>query len=337
MTKIWWKFILLFLLLLSIAIIGSNINTLPYYWGNKQINTKMEYLVETKKDPNIYFLGSSLTYRHVMPTVFDSITNKGVSFNLGGDGIFAPQTFHLIENLIKEDSSIDYIFLELNDIDKIGRRFGNIRTKYYLNPRWLFVVAQFLIHDDIAIEKKITTINTYFRSYFQKLYWIQMRKNLLSHLAGTNTLHPVTLGKQRDGFYPLLERLSKKNENQYNFESHLERIRNQFIDAYTKDGNKSGSNLFLLEKLIYYKDLLKEKDIKLIFIINPSPFQISKPARMVNLFAQLPEGHKIDLANPKIHADLYLYKYRWDSGHLNEIGAKIYTERLSKSFNLLVN
>ena len=56
-------------------------------------------------------------------------------------------------------------------------------------------------------------------------------------------------------------------------------------------------------------------------------------ADMVALFYSLPETNRIDLANPFEHPEFYQLENRWDEGHLNDAGAKIYTQKLATAFS----
>jgi hypothetical protein len=63
---------------------------MPFYWGDSTQTVKYEYYKKNAEAFNAVYLGGSLEYRHIDPTIIDSMAKKnGIdfrSFNLGIDG-----------------------------------------------------------------------------------------------------------------------------------------------------------------------------------------------------------------------------------------------------------
>lgn len=338
MLKLIFKFLGLFVILIFIGELGWKATDLPYYWGNVQLNTKLEYLKEKKIDPDNYFIGSSVTFRHVIPTIFDSLSYNdiGYSFNLGCDGIFAPQTTFLLEHLMEEDTSIKHLFIELNSYDYFGQNFRTTRSKYYFNSKYLADFYQYISASSISITNKLGISGMYLYTYFEKIGGLGMRNKFLTQLQEKNTFKgDVLMGEYKDGHFALKEKKRSQKEEK-ELKEELQKIENDFELTYRNIlSKKTGYNKVLKKQLDTFFQKAKEKNVNVIFILNPVEYVFDKPSEMVALFQALPEKNKIDLADPNKHQEFYLLENRWDRGHLNDKGAIIYSKKLAEAFNNL--
>lgn len=339
MLKLFYKVILLFSVLLIIGEVAWKFIDVPYYWGNVNLNTKLEFLKEKKITPNIYFIGSSVTFRQVMPTLFDSIANKnGRSFNLGVDGTFAPQTYFLLEHLIETAPTIDYLLVELNGHDYFAQNFRTTESKYYLSPKWLSSFYNYINQASVSIGNKLGIGGMYFYAYLEKVFGIGMRANYLKqiHEKNIDKARGVT-GRQNDGFYPL-GAITPNKLDEKQLPAELKRLEAAFQLAYQEIAEKRMPyNQALKEQLEYYISFAKKKEIQLIYILNPIESVFDTPSEMVALFQDLPVANRIDLANPSKFSELYLLENRWDKNHLSTKGSAIFSKKLAKAFNDLTN
>jgi hypothetical protein len=58
-------------LVLTIAMLHTSELFVPYYWVNMRMVAKIEHLESHAADYDVLFFGSSLVYRHIMPSLFD--------------------------------------------------------------------------------------------------------------------------------------------------------------------------------------------------------------------------------------------------------------------------
>ncbi len=339
MVKLFYKIILLSVVL---GILGeffwNSSGQLPHYWGNIHLNTKIEYLKEKNIQPNTYFIGSSITFRQVMPLLFDSIAQvKTQSFNLGADGAFPPQTYLLLDHLMEENDSIKYLFVELSGYDYFAQNFRTTRSKYYLTLPHLSSFYQYIFASSVPLGTKIGISGMYLYSYIEKLLGLGMRKEYVKEITEKNTNIALgVVGRNNTGFYPLGEKTSNIHEKN-RLPDFLKILEKDFSKAYesTKIGKPYYNKVFK-KQLDHYIALAKTKDIQLIYILNPVKGVFDSPSDIVALFQELPEINKIDLADPSKHPELYLLKYRWDKEHLNTAGSVIYSKKLAESFNTLM-
>ena len=96
------KSFLLKILFFGIVILLINVILrwfVPYSWGNPGFEIKRTYLKENSYKYNTVFLGSSKTYRQIIPKYFDEYLEEFdiSSFNMGYAGTLNPECFFLTE------------------------------------------------------------------------------------------------------------------------------------------------------------------------------------------------------------------------------------------------
>ena len=98
-------------------------------------------------------------------------------------------------------------------------------------------------------------------------------------------------------------------------------------------GNKLINNLLSYLKVV--NELIQrsnEKGIRLIFLL--PPFKPTK--NLVSLYDNIDGNNKIEVANPRVHSDIYQKSNFFDEGHLNSKGAGLLTRKISRRFNTLL-
>ena len=332
-------FFLLIIILLAGAI-GLQVekNILPYHWGNEEFSKKIQYLNQSGRVPQIVFLGSSVTHRHIIPSEFDQFNNT-LSYNLAVDGNMPPQSFHLLEHLLEQEDTPEFIFVELNSFDNmLNGHFQTTRNKYYFNFRWLFISYNYLLNANITWRHKLGISYRYTVSFLEHLFKVGMRKDILD-FREREGLYLDEFSVNEDGYasFPSAKTSNKKKLKELPIQ--LEETFNRFTKVY-RDTNKLKSityNKTLKQLLEKYIKKANDKNIHLIYILNPIPYTFDSIEEMVALFYSLPIKNRIDLANPNKNQELFLIQYRWDIGHFNYDGAIIYTKILSQRFKDLLN
>ena len=173
------------LLFFSMLVVGAIIVPrlfLPTYWGNEGHAVKMPY-VESHEEINTLFIGSSRTQFHIDPLVFDSVTGKTQSFNLGYSSTRGEESMFFLEDLLAHENflqNIDYIFLEVRPLFYDELLYKNLRGKYQLNKdRLIFLQSYFRPINDFAT-KDLS------KSYVESLLGIGMVRDEWSQLAFPN-------------------------------------------------------------------------------------------------------------------------------------------------------
>lgn len=323
------------ILLLCLMIIGWSV---PYYWGEPCLVAKMASFKQRKNEFNTLFIGSSRVYRGIDPSIFDSLTlQKTKSFNLGIRGMNGLEVFEFYNNFLHHDisPSLKYVIMELQDIPIIAdRNLHTIRSQYYLNyQNYMFAIKYFYADESLNKRKRVRIIKNYTIAYSEKLFKIGLLKPMLIFLFMPDAINEKWLGKSYDGFYPLEEALGHDNrrwksirKNPRLLESRLKRTKQLYQQQLLAEPNK-----IYLQKLQNVIEQSQQHNIHIIFLI----FPLSSGSTLLPVVNKINSYHKIDLANPFENAEFYTIDYCFDKGHLNDKGAKLFTERLAEKFNHL--
>lgn len=108
---------------------------LPFYWGNNLLAHKFAEIKHSNSKIQDYFIGSSVTYRHINPDLIEEITGRS-SFNLGSPGTYALETEFILENFIKSmgDFENSNFYIQKSKLDPIRTKVRHsTRAKYFLD------------------------------------------------------------------------------------------------------------------------------------------------------------------------------------------------------------
>jgi len=282
-----------------------------------------------------------VTYHCAIPKLFDELTNKplNTSFNLATDGTYLPQTLYIVEHLLAQDATIDYVFFEFNNINHMpDHLFKTTRSKYYYQLEHLLMSCTYLFYahyttgTGLRVTHKLGLACKYLITYFESLFKIGMRKDILKILQYKKIERTSTQNIGSNGYRPLNDHSSQDKEYLKHLDENLERIKKAYENAYLK--------LDATPYNIAFNTVLREqikranaRDVKIIYVLTPIEYGFETVSNMLASFYALPEENRIDLSNPTQYPELYLLKNRWDDGHFNHEGAKIYTQKLSEVFN----
>ena len=319
--------------------------------GNEYYKVKYDFL---QKEPdnkyNVFFIGSSRIYRHVVPSVFDSCcrTIAGCkSFNLGSPGAAPPESYSLCENFLKDynSSKVNYVFLELAPILPIDRQNLFAKQSYYwLDWDYTLSSVKYFFNKDQSLSQNSKDIFNFIFCFFQK----EIGFNYLSGIEEVDKKEHF-LGKRKDGYYSLEEEeryisMGKAEKNGV-AERRKEFIKdtNQLCVRCTESGIPFLKSEFQKKEfysteydmLAHLLDVSKEKNIHLMFIIPP---RLGRTDYEEVLFFKhhLPKENVIEIANPKEYPELWAVNRSFDIGHLNETGAQLFSRLLAEKCNILL-
>lgn len=313
--------------------------SLPWWWGDRRLATKMEHWLEHRDTYGVVFVGSSYTYRHVAPRVVDhELQRRGIearSFNLAIDGMHLPQSSRVVEALLDTPSSLDMVVVELGrfvsavdlEIDRTlegnywrtpaltghmigflsGRRDKSLPQKLYQSARLLLLQAQASLHVGHGV-------------------------GLVEQLIGVT--EPTVLGPGGDGFYAVdhqaLATTGRPLANAFLRDPAaaqiLDRRRQSSLDAFMAPvGPPNGYGARVLQRLIEHAE---ERGVHLVFLVPPRIGERYATARA--LLADLPDANKIlDLADPRSGGDYFRLDEAADATHLSAAGAERYSLELA--------
>ena len=322
---------------------------IPFHWGNQYFSTKLSYLETSQpSNYNLFFFGSSRVNRQIDPFVFDSIVDQQShlnvnSFNLGSPATFCPQNYYLYEKFLESELSANtkYCLVELMPVTPISNYFFHQeQTNYWLNIDELaFVIKSFNENKRFNQLEKEKNIKRYIISYMENVFHVgHVGKQLLTE----NFYDKRFLGERLDGYYPMgLEMRTIKDDE---IVKHLNEITleiqkdSSILDDRLNLAKENYNNITTEFDVVHFNRISKminsanNSGVHIVFFISPR----SSSQELINLFNIIPKENRIDMANPYLYKDFYLLKYAFDRGHLNEQGAKVYSQELAKEFIKLI-
>lgn len=295
---------------------------------------KLSFFAEHKDEFDTIFLGSSRFHYALSPERFDTITREnGVptrTFNFGVDGMSPPETFYVLEQILKtQPRKLKWVFLE----------FDNIQTKLHAD---ILGTQRLLYWHDwprtaLTLRKAVDPSGQ--GKWYQKLnrLW-SARRTLLTHLglfqkqfanagraAELFSFQPevdalelsAKLGPKGDGYR--LAGAPMSPERAENFRRKLATeaaaARPEFIDPYAEGAYRD------------YAANLRQLGASLIFVVPPSIFQSPMLFR-----AAPPPGPLFIFNDCKTYPQLCDTKVRVDEQHLTDEGAAEFTRLLALEF-----
>lgn len=316
----------------------------PYYWGNPWWNDKMRILDRTDPKPTVYFIGSSRTYRHVIPTVFDSVLAvSGVgarSFNLGSAATFTPQTYFLLENALRKGdlpkgSTVVLDFMDIATLD--SEQTSSARYTYWVDRKELsFITHSYLdCHGSRPFD---TFLGPYLLAFLKNNFHISQFKGFFGknrrpyeELDHYNSSGHLSLTKERDHYPARAVDMKARFEELRSDTSLLGHRKRTGIKIRSR--NNGSACPVHLERLTALDELCSKKGVKLIHLF--TALSLASDNEWAT-FQELPKTQRIDMGSPEAFPELYELENLFDKGHLNEKGAFLYTTYLAHEYARLL-
>jgi len=180
--------------------------TVPFYWGNELITQKVNYLLAEEDKYDTFFIGSSKTYRHIIPKSFDQITGTN-SYNLGCSAMFALETHYILENFIDlyPNNNFDCYLLKLTPNKIANKNLHTVRSKYYMDFKRLKMGIRYFLK-----EKKYHQVYNHLLSYLENLLCIGEIIPILKYHFGSKKKLKYKIKAQK-GYYSLEQEMKSEN------------------------------------------------------------------------------------------------------------------------------
>lgn len=301
----------------------------PWYWGYDDLYVKLEHLEKEVTHHDVFFLGSSHSFRNTNPAVFDSLTGLK-SFNISLPGTRPPELYMIIDHLLdkKTDLAAQTYIVELIDLhEAFIKDDKSVWRNYWMTlENYQFGMLNFM-------EKRAPrTMMRYTEGTIRAQTKFGMgRQQYQSIDKIRDTIYP--LGPLQNGHISFVDQiklninLASITHRRQRFEADTSELwkRRSLVLAEMKApaGRPHEVHLDKIESMIYKA---AQKNVKLVFV--RAPIQ----QNVWGLLNDIPQGHKLDLGNPLTHPKLYQVKYHFDHGHLSVEGAVLYTRLLSEAF-----
>jgi hypothetical protein len=324
----------LFVLFFIIVILnfGTRLFFTEYAWGDSTISLKRSFLMQNHKKFNTVFVGSSLTYYHIIPKLFDSLVNpvRTSSFNFGSTVLTCPETYYITEKLTGLDNiTPDYLFIELHNIlVPKDEDWFKVRFKYFMDlPTYSFIVHSILHQSNNVTKPGLFKNHTI--QFIEHSMNMDLTVNYLKR-AETN-IFPKIYYTQR-GYLSILRFTEKRGQIDTSDVSHILRI---WADKYRKYKDATNANEVDLLKIQNLIDQFKQKGTHLIFILQ-SKSDYDTLDELLALYNRIPSANKINMADPDRFPEFFELSNAFDKIHYNDKGAEIFTKHLAEEFKRLV-
>lgn len=316
MKKFLTKFILVVLLYLGLVFLIKQ--ALPFYHGNDELVQKFEIFEQHQEHVNTVFFGPSNINRHIEPRTFDKQTrNKTQSFNLATDACPFPETSFLVENFMRK-YDVENIIMHVGSSAEIKEaNLHTLRTVYYHDfKRFRFSLSH--------RKENFSEIKKHVVSFIENVALMFRLKNVLS-------VSNESLGYdfRNKGYIPMDEKyLANKDRQNPTFvkqEAKFQKIAKRFMSFRPTENFKTyQTDIAIIEECKRLHQVAEKQGVNLYFLFLPSDVLYYKAEDLQN---------KLYLGDGRDFPEYFDFNLRYNQGHLNSIGADIFSEKLGKTFN----
>ena len=327
--------------------------SLPPYWGNEDFTHKYEYFREHATEHTMLFVGSSVIYRHLVPTIFNNNAPASLptnAFNLGVSAASPPEQYYLLDVILNDPeldlSNIKVIIVDLEETTLVrGQNASTSRVKYFMNPNMLQRTLALLperADQDAGPEEEWS----YIKATAGWALNLGMTEDMLAYKAAQALPDSLKeypeLGNKLDGFRPLDRdfRFRTRSEEFHgsDVEEYHRRIANattRYLDQWEKAPDEEAMALKAQHtaEALYYIEAFKARGIHLIWLVPPR-YPLPK---IYPLAYSLPREHWLAVVDPREHEKLFDSAFAFDRGHYNLKGAQWYSRQVVKELKPLLD
>jgi hypothetical protein len=282
---------------------------------------KWSYFQKHRDRIDVLFLGSSRFYHQIIPPQFDTAVGKVRSFNFGYDGMWPPESFYLLRQILAlRPAQLKWVVIDLMDINTQldERNNSTLRMAYWHDLAHTRLAFRDILESKFNPGQKFNLLAQHGRHCFSQILNLGRGADLLQQrLEGKKPRKKPYLweatagyeagpargmeGKLRDGFVTTVERLKLGLAPMP--------VRPVFRDA--------------LRDLIAD---IRRAGAEPIFVIAPT-------INGRENFTEIPDGATvIPLNDPAKYPELFNPDKHYDAWHLNEKGAVDFTTLLAEKF-----
>ena len=295
----------------------------PKLIGNPNYAKKLHHFEKNNKNYNTVFYGNSLINRQLNPRTFDEHTKKKTkSFNLAWDATPQHESSFLIEEFLKTNK-VDRVIVPVTGAMGIHDvNLHTTRVSYFLNKQSLSFAFKYF-------KGKGDQHYNHVLSYLEKLLCVNRIKHIIEFNRGVSKLEKPW--KEGRGFYALDKEFfgenSKKNQapgyvkEKFKYEKKLKAQKKAMGNKYVlKDRDH-----VLQEECKRLEEIGKKYNTDIIFLFFPN----SPVYKHFDVEKSIYVGDGIDFQ------EYYTFENRYNRGHLNSVGAEMFSKRVAEKFNLI--
>ena len=303
------------------------------------VREKWNYWKQNKDSFDTLFIGTSRTFRGVMPSLFDQLTQEaGVatrSYNFGVDGMFPPEDAYVAEHLLRDPpKKLRWVFIEMGVFISgfEGRPPESVRTIYWHDwPRTWLSIRETLWPKQKPVKWKrwlkpdgkdpapASVVLTHLRVFAVKMLNIGRGAGTWERIVFNRPIGPLNMGVTQDGFLPTTGDGIMRGEI-------LERYQREYAERQQKPARVVQIRPYAQESLDGVLAHVRKAGAQAIFLVAPTTGELSGHPKAGSGLATL------DFREMDKYPELYDPAVRTDTAHLNARGAELYTRRLAERF-----
>jgi hypothetical protein len=301
------------------------------------VTPKLEYFAEHGEEFDVIFLGSSRTYRQVLPEIFDrEMADAGLavrSFNLGVDGMRPPEDTYVLEQaLATRRKPLKWVFLESNLLRITPREEDRdtVRAMYWHDwPRYAATVHRAFFADTKKrdLDDRWKEIRNAWPDFAEHTRYFLQRSTAMGRGSGVlndwifhRPAPPSAaweLGPRKDGYRVASVADQMTPEVRAAYEKDLEA-------AVAMPPKASGGDPATLADLAAKRRLVERHGAGLVLFVAPFTTR--------SVFVPKSPEIVLDFSDPRRFPGLYEPRHRADRGHVNIAGSRLFTELLAREF-----
>ncbi len=282
---------------------------------------------------DVLLIGSSRTYRQLIPTLIDQATAAAGkptrTFNFGIDGMFCPEDSYVLEKaLALRKKPLRLVIVECSKVSLAIRPadIGTVRALHWHDWKRFSTLCRMGLLGDTKKRKSADAMRRR-NEVFLKIaehadYWF---RNVTQFGRGNELISEKLFGISNsrmlvgtDGFRDAMERRPLSGQELADYGTLVDAARTTPLHI---DYAEWVSQAELMEK----RRIIERAGAKMILIIPPYPatkrFLPSDPKDQASV---------LDFSNPLEFPELYTPEHRLDEGHTNRAGSEIYTRLVAE-------
>ncbi len=307
------------------------------------VTPKLSHLAEHGDDYDVLFLGSSLSFRHVIPDVVDArLAERGVdlrSFNLGGKATTGYELDHVLREALElTGPRLRYVVVEPSvwRFKMLGPNRKTTRSRNWHTMRQTARAIDSVLESDESLSKRVELVAGHLQVAAWRVANFGEGRRLVAHLVGLppeQSITPEHIELHR-GFQALeelapeltRERRRELLDDKQGYQKKVRAIerqnaREQAVSSVNYDG--------------------LEEQVALIRAAGAEPIYMLPPGDLATPYAfrlhregYLP--HLISFNHPEQYPQLYQLNRRFDPNHLNQRGAEEFSILLADALADLI-
>lgn len=203
------------------------------------------------------------------------------------------------------------------------------RSYYWVDFTNYYNIVGYYLKSNDDIYKSIIRILNFSFAFLLNIFGFNYVDNTSLTQNETNVLN---LELMNDGYISLEDQAmlgSRDSDFEISDNSQPQLRKLNAINAYESSFSDLQPNMFLINFLLDLIALSDNHSIKLFLVVHP---KMANYKEIISSLSYIDSDHILDLGNPLEHPDLWLESHSFDIGHLNEFGARVFTQYLFRDF-----